>query len=120
MKVIRIYADEAGDSHLGEIDVDMNEVNLTAESKILASKMFGATGVQFIQVREMEVEPHTAPRRQLVVLLSGEIEIEASDGVKRTAKAGDVVLAEDVTGKGHISRPLSDGNVLFIPVPDGL
>ena len=42
---------------------------------------------------------HNAEVKQWVVTLSGEVEVELSDGSKRRFKAGDVVLAE-VCGRG--------------------
>jgi uncharacterized cupin superfamily protein len=39
-----------------------------------------------------------------VVNLEGEVEIELGDGTKRILRSGDIVLAEDTTGQGHISR----------------
>ncbi len=46
----------------------------------------------------------SAPERQYVIMLRGEVEIEASDGTVRRLGAGDILLAEDTTGKGHCSR----------------
>ena len=37
----------------------------------------------------------------------GEVEIEVGDGSKRILRGGDVLLAEDTTGKGHISRAVA-------------
>jgi hypothetical protein len=36
--------------------------------------------------------------------LTGEVEFETSDGDIRRLPAGSVVLVEDTTGKGHITR----------------
>ena len=47
---------------------------------------------------------HNAPWRQYVVTLSGTWEIETSDGDIRRFGPGDVLLAEDLTGKGHVNR----------------
>ena len=35
------------------------------------------------------------------------MEIEVGDGSKRILRGGDVLLAEDTTGKGHISRAVA-------------
>lgn len=53
---------------------------------------------------------HNAPHRRYVVTLSGKAEIEASGGGKFTADTAHVLLAEDLTGKGHryTSRPLGN------------
>jgi len=41
-----------------------------------------------------------------VVNLSGLVEIEVGDGSKRRLGAGDILLADDTTGQGHITRDL--------------
>lgn len=48
---------------------------------------------------------HNAPRRQWCITLSGSVEIGLGDGTKRTFAAGDVFLAEDLTGQGHTAKP---------------
>jgi hypothetical protein len=57
---------------------------------------------------------------QFVVNLSSEVEIEVNDGEKRRFGPGSILLAEDVTGKGHISRGVGnpEHRTLFIPLPD--
>ncbi len=62
---------------------------------------------------------HTAPERQLAVSLNGWVEYEVTDGDVRRFNPGEVVLVEDTTGRGHITR-FDDGEQCFlhIPVPD--
>jgi hypothetical protein len=57
-----------------------------------------------------EVGWHTPPCRKLVIWLTGDVEFETSDGDIRRVGAGSVVLSEDITGKGHISRHPKKGN----------
>ena len=49
---------------------------------------------------------HTAPRRQYIFILSGQMEIGIGDGTTCRFGPGDVVLADDRTGKGHTTRSL--------------
>jgi hypothetical protein len=44
--------------------------------------------------------------------LTGEVEFETSDGDIRRLPPGSVVLAEDTTGKGHISRHPPEGQLV--------
>ena len=60
---------------------------------------------------------HTAPRRQYVVNLSGIAEFEAADGTKRRLVPGDVLVAEDLTGHGHIARSIGDEFRVSLAVP---
>ena len=55
---------------------------------------------------------HNPPQRLLSLWLSGEVEFETSDGDIRRLPAGSVVLAEDTTGKGHISRHPPEGQLV--------
>ena len=69
------------------------------------SEILPATSVIFREVLpSYDYDFHTAPQRQYIILLDGEIEIETSLGEKRILKGGDVILAEDTTGKGHRTR----------------
>jgi quercetin dioxygenase-like cupin family protein len=47
---------------------------------------------------------HPAPQRQYIIMLEGELEVEAGDGTKRLFSPGDILLVEDTTGRGHRSR----------------
>ena len=58
-------------------------------------------------------------RRQFSISMSGEIEVEVSDGKKHAIHAGDIVFLEDLQGKGHITRILSPVTNIFIRVADG-
>jgi hypothetical protein len=59
-----------------------------------------------------EVDWHNPPQRLLVLWLSGEVEFETSDGDVRRLPAGSAVLAEDTSGKGHISRHPPEGQLV--------
>jgi hypothetical protein len=69
------------------------------------SALWPGGGVQFRTVSgDYSLDFHTAPRRQLVVNLTGSVEIEVGDGTKRLFGPGSILLADDRTGQGHISR----------------
>ena len=71
--------------------------------------------------KDYDLDWHPAPSRQYVVTLSGESEIELEGGRKLRLGPGHILLAEDTTGQGHISRALGAGDriSLFIPLADG-
>ena len=64
------------------------------------------------------IDWHTAPRRQYVITLAGESEVEIGDGTKIRLHPGHILLAEDTTGQGHISRALGteDRISIFLPL----
>ena len=61
--------------------------------------------------------PRPAPRRQWVVVLRGAVEVEVTDGSRRTSGPGDLFRAEDTDGTGHITKPVGDPPIegLFLP-----
>lgn len=108
MKITRIYEDEAGESHFDEIE----EAGVERRNHADYTRAIDAYGLVFKESQAMGDEPalgewHRAPRRQYVLFLAGETEIEVSDGEKRIITAGDVLLVEDTNGKGHRNRRLN-------------
>lgn len=99
--VVRVYAGTDGRSHFEDLRVPLED-----QGKIgFLSKTLKATGIVFRETGgDYNYDFHTAPRRQYVVNLEGEVEIEIGDGTKRVLRSGDILLAEDTTGQGHISR----------------
>jgi uncharacterized cupin superfamily protein len=118
MKYTRIYADAAGETHLEDVTPDLK----ASDHSSMMSELIAAKGVIFRETNGAQyfVDWHNAPRRQFVVNLSGEVEITVSDGEKRRFGPGTILLAEDVTGKGHISRGVGDSQrlVIFVPLVD--
>ena len=57
-------------------------------------------------VAHYDYDFHTAPAKQYIILLDGEIEIETSSGDKRSFTNGAILVMEDITGRGHKTRNL--------------
>ena len=66
---------------------------------------------------DLDQDWHPAPARQLVIIVSGELEVTVSEGETRRWNRGDIFIAGDVTGRGHRTRSV-DGEVtvIFLPV----
>jgi len=114
--ITHVFTGADGMSH-----VEVQDVKLTTRGDAELSDMAKVTGLQFRRQAPNYLEDfHPASRRQYVITLRGEGEIELANGQKIVARAGDVLLMEDVTGKGHISRGrgTADRVTLFIPVAD--
>jgi len=96
MPITRLYTGSDGKSHLEELNVD-------ADPKL--TTLHGAKGVVFRATPPGHFHDwHNAPRRQYVITLEGEVEIGLEDGTLHRFGAGNVTLAEDLTGKGHTTR----------------
>lgn len=107
MKYVRIYADEPGASHFEDVEVPITGVEVTNAGAIASevADLMPATGIFFREAPADYLSGwHTAPRPQFVFNLSGQFEVEASDGEVRRFGPGDVLLADDLTGQGHITR----------------
>ena len=115
MQITRVYTGGDDQSHFETIDVPLGESRYGS-----LSELFEAEGVIFRETPVGgELDFHNAPRRQFVVTLSGEVEIECGDGATRRLGAGDILLADDTTGQGHITRDLKGPRrSLFIPLPE--
>jgi hypothetical protein len=118
MTYTRIYADANGETHLQDVSVDMK----TADHASSMSAIIAAKGVIFRTSASEDyfIDWHNAPRRQFVVNLSGEVEITVSDGETRRFGPGSILLAEDVDGKGHISKGIgiAERRSMFIPLTE--
>jgi hypothetical protein len=118
VKVTRIYPGPDGKTKVEEFEIPLKaqgrgtELSLTVPVKSL---QFRRTN------QDYALDWHPAPNRQFVVTLSGESEIELEGGRKLRLGPGHILLAEDTTGQGHISRAIGTGDriSLFIPLADG-
>ena len=108
--IVRLYTGDDGQAHLEEVilpEDDFQSVNVDP-----------ALGLTF---RRSPVggfsDWHNAPRRQYVVTLSGQIEVGLGDGTVRRFGPGDVLMAEDLTGKGHTTRTVGDQPRVSVVIP---
>jgi hypothetical protein len=113
MKIVRLYTGNDQKSHFEEIEMKFggNQPMLTTDTRAATGAVFRCAPAGLF------LERHPAPRRQFLVTLSGSWEIEASNGVRRVFKTGDVMLADDTTGEGHTSRVLGAEPHIFMTVP---
>ena len=106
MKVTRIYTGDDGQSHFEDIEYD-----LSASAAGRVSELIPAQGMILRETPgDYNLDFHPAPRRQFVINLDAAVEISVGDGTKRVFGPGEVFLAEDTTGQGHMSRAI-DGRV---------
>ena len=115
MKIHRLYADEKGESHFEDVEIEFKEQSRAGR----LSARLPASGIIFREVPgSYDLDWHPAPRRQYIINLDGGVQLTASDGESRRVKAGEVVLVEDTWGKGHLSKAI-DGkprHCIFVPI----
>jgi hypothetical protein len=114
MKIVRLYTGPDDESHFEDIEVELKSVG-----RVLASPLQPTQGIVFRSAPPDHLSDyHPVPRRQYVITLSGEVEIETGDGSIRRFGPGDVMLAEDTSGRGHITRVVGGRprEYVFIPL----
>jgi hypothetical protein len=105
MIITRVFADQDGESHFEDLEIKLKnsgEIGRLSKNYSVKSIVFRENDADY------DYRWHTAPQKQYIILLDGEIELEVSDGEKRFFKGGNIVLVEDVKGKGHRTRSVSD------------
>ena len=92
--IVRIYTGQDGQTHFEDLPQPTEEIhNVTLQAGAnLSFRRFAA---------DYFSDWHTAPRRQYIFILEGQMEIGIGDGTTRRFGPGDVVLADDLTGQGH-------------------
>ena len=117
-KMWRVYSGADGQSHIAELSPPMKPFRDVEGAHGEGSAMQRATGIAFrVAPPGYVLDWHCAPRRQYSISLSGTAEIEVGDGTIARVEAGDVVLAEDLTGRGHVTRVVGDRARVYAIVP---
>src|SRR5262249_19118688 len=115
MRIHNLYVDAKGDSHFRDIEVEW----AGGRHMSRLSKRRPATGIIFRETRgDYDLDWHPAPRRQYIINLDAGVQITASDGEARVIGAGEVILVEDVHGKGHLSKSIGGKmrHSIFVPI----
>jgi hypothetical protein len=115
MRIHNLYVDAEGESHFRDIEVEWVEER--RGSKL--SRRLPATGIIFRETGgDYDLDWHPAPRRQYIINLDAGVKLTASDGEVRIIGAGEVILVEDTTGKGHLSQSVNRAlrHSIFVPV----
>jgi hypothetical protein len=115
MRVTRIYTGDDGESHFQTLEAPMTE-----RPYGFLTDWLPVTGMAYRRNHPgQDLDFHPAPRRQFVVNLFGAVELETGHGEVRRLGPGDILLADDTTGRGHISRDVEGPRRnLFLPLPD--
>jgi hypothetical protein len=114
--VTRLYTGADGQSHAEDAIVAWRTAKLRGE--LSESESVPVTGAQFLRwPRGFVWEGHPASKRQYVIIVSGHGEVDVAGGNTVQLSPGRVLLAEDVTGKGHVTRVGPDEDLVMLLVP---
>ena len=111
--ITRLYTGPDGQTHAEEI-----QAKFVPGGRNDVFKMSGVNGAELHRAAPGTViDWHTAPRRQYVITLSGHGELELAGGKKIPVGPGHIELAEDLTGKGHITRVVGNEDRVTLQLP---
>jgi hypothetical protein len=114
IRVTRLYTGDDGLTHAEEIDWPLGSQRGATE----LSERIPVSSVQFRRTSpEYFIDWHQAPEAQFVITLSGHSEVELANGQKIELGPGHILLAEDTTGQGHISRAVGDADRISVFIP---
>ena len=100
MQMIRMYTGSDGVTHLE--DMDPTDMKFPATEMVIRSN-----------VTDLPSPWHNSPVRQILIVRVGNVKVEVEDGTVRQLGPGDLVLEEDMTGKGHRGIPVDDEPVIL-------
>jgi Sulfatase len=110
--IVIILGDDLGFADLGAFGSEIKTPNIDSLAK---------EGVRFANFYThascsptRSVPAHNAPQPYICIVLSGELEVAASDGEARRFKPGAMLFCNDLTGKGHVTRAITDSTAAFV------
>src|SRR6195256_1482899 len=120
MKIVRFASAPDGGSQFLEVDFPIDNASIDAWGHTAhRSAILPAQSTMVTEMPEgLYQDRHPASRRQLLVVLSGTLEVETSDGKKHRCGNGEVFLADDVGSRGHRTRTIGGpARVFFVHLP---
>jgi hypothetical protein len=120
MKIVRFASVSDGGSRFIEVDIPIDNASTDVFRNIVhRSAILPAQSIKLTEMPEgLYQDWHPASRRQLLIVLSGTLEVETSDGKKHRCSSGEVFLADDVGSRGHRTRTIGGpARVLFVHLP---
>jgi len=116
MACFHLHGDADGETHITRLEFPVKETSAGTVRGLndvpVTTMGFG----EFVGDRKPDAGLHNAPRRQFLVVLRGELELESSTGEQEHLRPGDVLLADDIGAKGHHSRDVGEEPLTLMAV----
>ncbi|CAN0596164.1 unnamed protein product, partial [Laminaria digitata] len=115
-ELVEIYGDTAGEPHLRRIEIDFEMRDFAPPSQPLgvSAEMPSSASLFLTAPPGWDKSFHPTPRKQLAVLLSGDIRISVSDGESIELEPGDTFLLNDMASKGHLTQVQGEQDASFL------
>jgi quercetin dioxygenase-like cupin family protein len=113
---MRLYTGSDNQTHADSVEIKLRPSPMYSEAE--ASDPVKTSEAQFFRLPHGKVQDwHNPARRQYVVTLTGRGEVEISGRQRIPLSPGKVVLLENVSGKGYITRSFGSEDLTFFIVP---
>jgi uncharacterized integral membrane protein (TIGR00697 family) len=110
-KIYELYTGNDNKSYFKEIVINPSIKHPLG----LYSEKFKVSGLIFREFQpNMSFNWHNAPEEQYIIYLEGNVLVQASGGETKIFKAGDILLAKDLSGDGHITKTLTCGRSIVV------
>ena len=126
MAFVRIYTGPDGESHFEELALPFKPADLAPLIGPLSAEVSSpyvdillekAKSVMFArQPVGKTLDFHPVRQRHYAVTMAGELEIEVGSGEVRRFGPADLVLYDDVTGRGHILRVVGNEPLIDVSI----
>jgi quercetin dioxygenase-like cupin family protein len=117
MNFSAILADENGETHFADHNVPDRDVPFGPPPNPTGKMTdFGAVTSMFLfsVPAGTDVPAHNAPQPYVCIIISGQGEVSTSDGETRRFSPGDILFCDDLVGKGHVTRAITDLVAAFV------
>ena len=115
MRLTRIYQGDDGVSHFEDVEVALKEFDVGGMSRRLFPHHM------FFRVTEpgLTVDWHNTPGKRMIIVIEGVVQVEVGHGEVRRFGPGEICLAEDVEGPGHLTTDIEGPRFsLMVDLPD--
>jgi uncharacterized cupin superfamily protein len=108
-----LYADAAGETHfrVAAVTFEMRDFSPPSPAIGVAADLKPSAAVFLSAPPGWDKVFHPTPRKQLAVVLSGELTVTATDGAVQRFAPGGCFLLNDAGSKGHLTQVQGTANV---------
>jgi hypothetical protein len=121
LRYVRVHDGNDGETHFEDVDVELEFAPFAPPAPPIAvSDSLPAAAVVFFGGPENWFgDFHPTPQRQFCMLCEGQLELQTTDGEARRFSPGDLLLLDDLSGRGHISRVVGSSPIagMFVQLP---
>ena len=118
---VRVYTGPDGETHFEDVYLPAVPHASSTGTEEARTAPLAAREIVFrtVLTEASDTTPHTAPERLLIIQVDATVEVRVSDGEVRDFGPGQVLVLEDTTGKGHVTRCVSGGPRTTLIAPLG-